>query len=171
MPDLPQLIDQQLLAAYRSTTYRVAAQGTTLALHIDQHNADLAKLLQDTGVDCAALLTAWNPGSNWLSRTDNALRQRALLDELAAGGFCWLPAANVPHHGSSIGEDWTEDSVLVLALDRHGANAIAARYGQCAFLWMDRSATPQLIVTGAHGPTGAPASGAGFLGPGGEGAP
>jgi hypothetical protein len=136
-----------LLTAYRATTYRVAAPGRTLALRIDQHDGQLATLLQETGAQCAALLTAWNAESQRQSPAVNAMRQQALLHDLAAGGYRCLPGTNVPDGGSGPGEDWTEDSVLVLNLALRAAREIASRYGQNAFLWIDRHATPQLIVT------------------------
>jgi hypothetical protein len=151
MSDPSQLLDQHLLTAYRTTTYRVAAPGRTLRLRIDQHDAQLARLLQAAGVDCAAVLSAWNPGSQQQSRSENALRQRALLQDLAAAGFRCLPGTNLPDHRREGGEDWTEESVLVLNLALPAAHELAGRYGQHAFLWIDRYAAPRLIVTAARG--------------------
>jgi hypothetical protein len=145
------LINLHLLTAYRATTYFVAAPGRTLALRIDQHDAQLATLLQETGADCAALLTAWNAGSQKLSPAENAIRQQSLLHDLAAGGFHCLPGTNVPDPGEH-SQMWSEDSVLVLNLSLSAARELAGRHGQNAFLWMDRHATPQLIVTGEDVP-------------------
>lgn len=141
------MVNQQLLTAYRATTYRVAVPGGTLALRIDQHDAQLATLLQETGTDCAALLTAWNPASERQSPAGNAMRQQALLHDLAAGGYRCLPGTNVPDGGDGHSEGWSEDSVLVFNIALPAAREIASRYGQNAFLWIDRHATPRLIVT------------------------
>ena len=47
-------------------------------------------------------------------------------------------------------EAWNEESVLALDISLPAARDLAARYGQLAFLWIDRQATPRLIITAAQ---------------------
>ena len=71
------------------------------------------------------VLTAWNPGSELFSDTENAERHQALcacLDEL---GHTWLPAL-----GTSPDESWSEESVAVPGLDRETALALGREFGQ-----------------------------------------
>lgn len=139
--------DDRLLAAYRATGYRVYAPGRELLLHIDQHDAQLAKLLREAWVDRAVLLTAWNPGSRPHDTERNLLLQKQLVDELEAAGHPCLAGRNEAPAES--GDDWHEESVLALDIDLAAARVIAARYGQLAFLWIDGQATPRLVITAA----------------------
>lgn len=141
------LPDVNLLAAYRATAYRVYAPGRELLLRIDQHDAQLAKLLREAWVERAALITAWNPGSQPQDPQRNLVLQQQLVDELAGAGHPCLAARNEAPPES--GGGWTEESVLALDIDLPAARAIAARYGQLAFLWIDQQATPRLVVTAA----------------------
>lgn len=138
----------RLAGAYLRTTYRVWVSGQVLQLRVGKQDAELARLLREAAVRGAALLTAWNPHSQRRDRDWNDSAQARLLAELAQAGYPCLPARNEPDppHG---GEDWTEEGVLVLDLTLPAARALASRYGQLAFLWIDTRATPQLIFTAA----------------------
>lgn len=140
-------LDEQLLAAYRATLYRVQAPGRELLLRVDQHNAQLARLLRGAWINRAALLTAWNPGSQPLATERNLVLQKQLVDELEAAGHPCLAGRNEAPAQSGAG--WDEQSVLALDIDLPAARAIAARYGQLAFLWIDLHATPRLVITAA----------------------
>lgn len=152
MPRTPELTDQQLLAAYRATTYSVAAPGRTLFLRVDQFDAQLAKLLREAGVEQAALLTAWNPRSKAQAHHLNEASQAALVHELAAAGYPCLTGRNVPTDSASTAAQWTEASVLAMGLPLTPARELAARYGQLAFVWIDHEATPRLLLTAAPTP-------------------
>jgi hypothetical protein len=127
----------------------VQAPGAELQLRIGQYDPQLAKLLREAWVEHAALLTAWNPGSRSHDQASNEASQAALLQELQASGYPCLPGRNEPQAGN--GSAWIEPSVLALDVPLDAARAIAARYGQLAFLWIDRKATPQLVITAAAG--------------------
>lgn len=80
-----------------------------------------------------AIVTAWNPASQWVSARRNARRQRALLriidgsSDLSALGPLW---------GSAPDERWREASLLLRA-SRGEAIRLAARFGQNAFYWVE----------------------------------
>jgi hypothetical protein len=154
MKDLPGKLDETLLAAYRATCYRVQAPGAELQLRIGQPDAQLAKLLREAWVERAALLSAWNPGSQTQARERNEASHEALVRELKAAGYPCLPGMNEPDGSASGRSRWIEPSVLALDLTLEAAHEFAARYGQLAFLWIDRQATPQLMVTAAASPAG-----------------
>ncbi|HWL61704.1 MAG TPA: DUF3293 domain-containing protein [Steroidobacteraceae bacterium] len=140
---------KRLADAYLCTTYRVWAPGGELQLRVGSENRELAKLLREAWVQGAALLTAWNPGSRPCSRDANESAQQRLLGELAQAGHPCLRARNEPDAPGGPGEDWTEESVLALDLTLPAARALALRYGQVAFLWIDTHATPQLEMAAA----------------------
>jgi hypothetical protein len=146
-PDTQLTPDDRLLIAYRTTRYRVSAPGRDLLLTVDRHDAELAKLLREAWTDSAALITAWNPRSRRQEDTRNRALQAQLVRELEADGHPCLPGRNEAPIGDAI--DWTEDSVLALGITLEKARAVAARYGQYAFLWIDKSATPRLVLTAA----------------------
>jgi hypothetical protein len=146
-PPTQHLPDDRLLAAYRATRYRVAAPGRDLLLRVDRYDEQLAKLLREAWVDSAALITAWNPRSQRQEEARNRALQEQLVRELEAAGHPCLPGRNEAPLEESV--DWNEDSVLALDISLDQARVIAARYGQHAFLWIDREATPRLVLTAA----------------------
>ncbi|MFO7324820.1 MAG: DUF3293 domain-containing protein [Pseudomonadota bacterium] len=147
IPDPRHLPDDRLLAAYRATRYRVSAPGRDLLLAVDRYDEQLAKLLREAWVDSAALITAWNPRSQQQETERNRALQDQLVRELQAAGHPCLPGRNEAPIDDP--EDWNEDSVLALDISLEEARAIAARYGQHAFLWIDKEATPRLVLTAA----------------------
>jgi hypothetical protein len=146
----PRTPDDALLQAYRATCYHVSAPGNALQLRVGQYDAGLAKLLREAWVDSAALITAWNPDSELRDRSVNEAAQRALVQQLSAAGHPCLAGRNVPDDKSTDARTWIEDSVLVLEVTLEAAREIAARCGQLAFLWIDRRAVPQLVMTAAR---------------------
>jgi hypothetical protein len=141
-------LDATLVSAYRATCYHVAAPGGQLQLRVDQYDVGLAKVLREAWVDSAALLTAWNPGSQPCPKEWNEAKQEELVRELKAAGYPCLAGSNVPDQAAADG--WAERSVLALDVPLTAAHAIAARYGQAAFLWIDKQATPRLVATAAN---------------------
>lgn len=146
MPEGTRVPDEKLMSAYRNTLYRVDAPGREIVLRVDQHDDQLAKLLREAGVQRAALLTAYNPGSRPRAAQQNEAEQRALEAGLRDAGHPCLPARNEPRAAADR-PHWTERSVLVLDIGLEAAQAIAARLGQVAFLWIGADATPRLIAT------------------------
>jgi hypothetical protein len=71
------VLSADLVAAYRATEYRVAAE-VPFTLHVDQHSAALAKLFRDTGNTQASFLTADNPFSVPASERANRFKHALL---------------------------------------------------------------------------------------------
>jgi Protein of unknown function (DUF3293) len=147
MSDVTDVLPARLLAAYCVTCYRVRAPKGELLLHVDEHDAGLARLLRDTGVDTAALLTAWNPGSRMQPPEVNRAMQAALERELHEAGIVCLHGMNEGPIDSSTAVSWSEESLLAMGISLEGAHGLALRYGQLAFLWIDAEATPRLFLT------------------------
>jgi hypothetical protein len=133
----------ELEAAYRAASYRVAGPAGEFMLKVDQHSEPLANLLRGAGVGQAALLTAFNPQSEVQTAEWNRAAQARLRAELAAGGYQLVAACN----GDPAGQWPVEESVLALGMDLAAARECAARYQQVAFLWMDAGGIPRLIET------------------------
>jgi len=139
-------MDELLQAAFRAARYRIRAPGGDLVLGVDQPSVPLARLLTGMNAGDAALLTACNPGGRPQAEALNRAARAELLRDAEHAGHGTLPACNEDPRGL-----WPDEpSLLVPGLGFGAAHALAARYGQAAFLWIDAaSGTPRLIETAA----------------------
>lgn len=129
--------------AFRNTRYRVLDAAGEFVLQVDQPSATLQQLLVACQEAEAALLTAFNPGARPRDLKANERAQRELVAELTRGGFRVINARNEDPENL-----WpVEASVLVPGLPLSTAQRLAAKHGQVAFLWSDRSGTPRLVET------------------------
>lgn len=130
----------ELESAYRATAYRVFLPGGVHDLRIDQARPEFSAWLADNEVDCWAILTAWNPGSERLSDKDNVARQSALEVRLLELGYEPFAGENVADAG-----DWpVEDTCFVADMTAEDARAMAAAFGQRAFVAGGRDGVPNL---------------------------
>lgn len=128
-------VSPQLLRAYREALYSVTHADSLIELRIGQVNAALAQLLKAHQVSTAAVLTAYNPFSESTNQTKNATAQQELLQTLAQQGITRLSAL-----GSDPSGAWEpEPSVLALGISLQHAEALADRYGQNAFVWVNNA--------------------------------
>ena len=130
----------ELVQAFMETDYRVHAE-PAFKMNIGQICPELARLLAERNVQCAAFVTAWNPCSQQLSLEANELRQQALKAELKKSGLCFIDGI-----GQLPSNQWPgEPSVLILNLNRESATVLASQYEQHAFVWADETAVPALV--------------------------
>lgn len=132
---------QELISAYMATRFEAETPIGMIVLRIGETNAALADLLERAAVDCAAYLTAWNPGSVPQSAARNANAQRRLLREIESRAC--------PYYGG-YGRDPTgvwppEHSLLVLGLSLEETCELGRRFGQAAIVVVDAAATPRLV--------------------------
>lgn len=136
-------ISDDLVAAYRSTDYRIQLPGSNITLRIGRYSEPLAGLHAEYAVSSSAFLTAYNPYSKQASPESNMAVQRDLLAELEARDLKWIEGAGRDPSGK-----WPpEPSVLVLGIEYHAANDLAVKFEQNAFVFADCHAIPQLILT------------------------
>ena len=133
--------DESLLKQYLASSYRIHEACRTVVFHVGVRSAELAALLGARGLSSCAFLTAWNPGSRPLPREENDARAQALGRDVRAAGQDLLEG-----QGRSPDRDWCEESCLVLGIDRARAIALARRYGQVAFLFIDARGLPELVL-------------------------
>jgi hypothetical protein len=128
--------------AYREAEYRVGPALTTrLAIGIADPLLD--RMLQRGDVSTAALLTAANPGSVLRSAADNEESLGRMQQQLATSGIRTLPALGTDAQGR-----WPDEAgVLALGIALPQATAIAASFGQFAFVWCEVGEPPRLIWT------------------------
>ena len=123
-------LDEDLIAAYRATEYRVFTD-PAFVLRIGERCAALDDLLAHTGAAGAAFLTAWNPYSEPTAFTVNTARQAELMEIVKAKGW-----RHVQGEGRGPDPDWPpEPSILVIGPDRGEARALAREFRQHAIVW------------------------------------
>lgn len=135
-------MNDELQRAFEETHF-IVHQEPPFTLRIGQHCPELDGLLQVTGHDCAAFITAWNPMCQALDPSENRQRQQSLMDELAKRKLTTL--SGIGQHPSN---GWQgEDSVLVLGMQLEAARALAKTYGQLAYVWSSIHKPVELIET------------------------
>ena len=72
------MIDPTLRRLYLDTRYRIAFGRQELTLKIGEVSPELDDILGQWSVERAAIVTAWNPRSQWLPRDENLKRGSAL---------------------------------------------------------------------------------------------
>jgi len=130
-----------LIDAYRATHYRVTDVDPPFVLTIGVHSAELRELHTQHRVSCSAFLTAWNPRSRPTGMADNRASQARMTAELRKSRYPLIDGI-----GESPDGGWSEDSLLVLGLDRATAATIGRRYGQIAIVWSGVDAVPELVL-------------------------
>lgn len=133
--------DAALLAAYQATDYVVAA-APPIVLRVGLRSAELDRLMHLRGVDCAAYITAWNPGSARIADDENRAAQERLEAGLRAAGYILIPGRGHDPAGHWPGEP----SVLVLGLPRSAAVDLGRAYRQHAVLWVRCGAAVELVL-------------------------
>jgi hypothetical protein len=132
-----------LLAAYHATTYRIEDVDTGIDLRIDTRSEGLEALLQRRGVDSAAIVTAWNPGSVPTEAAINDAANRRLRTEIQRRGRAGLDSLAIPDTVS-----WPpEPGFLILGVDGGEARTLAVEYGQNAFVYVVIGAPARLVTT------------------------
>lgn len=122
--------------AFESTDYCVQYQGDTVTLKLYQPTPEPLAGWVSAHNDAAPawLITAYNPGGEAASETDNRARQYVLDALLDRHGLERLAAVN-----RDTGGDWpNEPGWLVAGLEEGRARHLARRFGQAALVAVDR---------------------------------
>lgn len=134
------MIDDALRAAYRATRFVVTCEGDEIVLRVDQPNPALDALLAARGVTQGAIITAWNPRSQWSPPAENEARGRELAATVAKRGLASLPSI-------ARGDEarWTEPGLLVLGIAPEDAAALGRDVEQNAVVTVTRGEPPRLV--------------------------
>ena len=132
---------QELLAAYRATTYTARLAESVLRIRVGARCLRLDQELADRNLSSWAYLTAYNPGSKLLPDAENTVRHQELMRAVQSGGWACYPGTGVPDAPS-----WKpEESLLILGIERPQAIELASHFGQLALVWGCRDAVAQLV--------------------------
>lgn len=134
-------VTPELLSAYENTNYIVTSPGYETSIHVGELNNDVVLWLKDINANCAAFLTAYNPDSNALSDNENKQRHEELISKLKSTGIHFLDG-----YGKGLDTQWpAETSLLIGGSSRHEFDALAASYGQAAYVYIDTLGNVELI--------------------------
>ena len=136
------MVDPQLLAAYRKTSFIVEGPESEAILLVGELNPAVDALLERYGARQCAFLTAWNPHSKRLEAHDNRLRQDGLVEAVRRSGRPFLRG-----RGAGKDSDWpAEDSILVIGVDRVAALELGRAFGQAAIVFKEMHHPVELLL-------------------------
>ena len=131
---------RELEAAYRATTYRVFRPGGSCDLRDRASLRCAGRVDGREDVDCFAIVTAHNPGSQPTDAARNAERQSQLECDLLEGNYEPYLAQNLPTRATG---QWK--SCFVADLLAEDACALAGDYGQNTVICGGADGVPHLV--------------------------
>jgi hypothetical protein len=128
--------------AYLATDYRLGHTNRDIVLTVGKHSERLAALFADSGVNCGAFLTAYNPRGTEQSKAANSKAHAKLAANLREMGPPFIEGS-----GSEKGRNWpSEKSYFALGLVLEPAEAIGRHFDQDAIVWVGADAVPLLVL-------------------------
>lgn len=116
---LNSVIDAKLIASYRKTEYKIFAGDQIIVVRIDSYSS-IELLLTALSVNCAAIISAYNPYSQLRNEEENILANELLRDFLIKNNHRFLESLNIDPT-----ETWPpEKSFLVLNIDLNAAENV-----------------------------------------------
>lgn len=141
MTDFVSELPKSLVAAYRSTNYKVHTN-PQIILKVGEFCSDLEDLFHNFNFSTACFITAYNPQSAELSKVQNAQLQEMLHSDLVSKKLHIINGL-----GSDPSGEWEgEPSFLVMDISFSDAKSLGKKYKQNAILWCDQRCTPELIL-------------------------
>jgi len=139
---MPSAISADLVASYRAADYQAGSGPAAVTLRIDQYSESLAQLLAASGRQCAAFITACNPGSQPQSPETNRAAHALLREELSRHTDQIIEGT-----GSDPSGAWPpEPSLLALGVKLDVAEALGRQFRQNAVVWAGADAISRLIL-------------------------
>ncbi len=118
-----------LEAAFRATTYHVAAGRELFDLRIGEGNPAFSSWLKGQRISNWAIVTACNPGSR-LTPEQNAAQTRRLQEKITQYAWRHAPARNCADAG-----DWPDEpGFCVFDADENTLRMLAVEFGQTAIV-------------------------------------
>lgn len=128
-----------LEAAYRAAVYRIATD-PPIDLSIGSSSAALAALLRWAGVAHAAIVTAYNPGSERVPDASNEAADSTLRAGLEERGYVTRDTVAIDPDGA-----WPDEpGCLVLGMDSGDARVLGRAFGQNAVVVIDAGGNARL---------------------------
>lgn len=135
-------MDKELLNSYKNTDYWFAVGEKTITLTIGQKNNAFDRLCERLGQTTGSFITACNPQSQLLTKSENKSRNKQLATRLEqmAEIHCFSG------EGQDRDKQWPpEASFMVLGLNQKTAIDLAREYQQNALVWIEYQQAAVLI--------------------------
>lgn len=126
---------------YRQAIYVVIWKEREIVFRVGENNSEINRTLNELNAKSFAFITAHNPFSNQLSKTENEDRQNQLMQLLQFERFDFLK-------GYSTNEEQTweqEESLFILDITEEKSIEIGKDFGQNAILFGQKDSLVQLI--------------------------
>jgi len=135
-------MDKELLDNYKNTDYWFAVGEKTITLTIGQKNNAFDRLCERTGHTTGTFITAFNPQSQLLTKSENERRNKQLATHLEQiADVCCFSG-----EGQDREKQWPpEASFMVLGLSQKTAIDLAQEYQQNALVWIEYQQAAVLI--------------------------
>lgn len=138
--DSPSLPVPSLVDAYRATDF-VVKTTEAIVLRVDTPVPQLTQWLTTQRCETAAVITAWNPFSQSLSKKENARRNQELRAAIEANDLRSAPAAGCARSGN-----WdSEESFCVFNATGEVIDGWMQRFGQYAVVIADKQGIIRLL--------------------------
>ncbi len=129
-------ITQDLLDSYSASEYHVDALPPFI-LKIGIFSHELMQLYESTNSNCAAFITAYNPGSNELPTDVNVDRNQELEMLISSMRYSFVRGA-----GKCADDGLGEVSLLIVGMDKITAIDVGKQFEQNAIVWCAGDVTP-----------------------------
>jgi len=133
---------KELIETYSKADYLIPALKIKLVVGIN--NPELNNLLTQNRVKYAALITAFNPYSQKLSKEENERRNEELKFNILKK---WNCIDSISKDVTS--NEWEEQGYLIYNINLIEALSLAGSFGQHAILYIEKDRAVELILTGA----------------------
>lgn len=135
------IISPDLIQAYTLTNYNVLGE-KPFVLNIGSLSPEMRDLFSELDCSGAAYLTAWNPYSQSTDASKNHELQSLLAEDFVLRNWKFIEG-----YGKDAQGEWpAEPSYLVFGLSFDEAKGLANKFEQNAFVWIDGSLVPELVL-------------------------
>lgn len=134
---------KELIKTYSKAQYLIPSE--MIKLVVGSNNSDLDDLLSQNKAKSAALITAFNPYSQLLSKEENEVRNVELSSKIVEK---WRYIDAIASDSEST--EWEELGFLIYNIKLNEALSLAGSYGQHAILYYEKNKIVELIFTGAQ---------------------
>jgi hypothetical protein len=137
----------QLHQVYAATSFFANTPLGKICIRVGKLEPQLDRLLQEHRANTWCFITAHNPASKELPEEENRARQSDLEDEIRSRTLQFFPGEGQGETGN-----WSEQSILIIDINRPDAEQLARKYGQNAIVYGSRGNAAELIWTNPENP-------------------
>jgi len=131
--DSKRTISKETLQAYEDAIFSINTKQGVISFKVGTIYKDILSFMKNESLKSAALITAYNPYSEILTKEQNELAQTQLIQELKNLGVDFIYGDGRDAEGI-----WDpEPSLFAMNIALEDAEKLAAKFGQNAFVWVE----------------------------------